>query len=48
MKKSDKEVLVHRLKWILKYIEENRVDDTKNEIEELIDEIEKFDSLIPF
>lgn len=48
MDKSDKEALVYRLNWVLKYTERGDIENIKNELETLIDEIEHFDVVVPF
>ncbi|APQ98559.1 hypothetical protein [Clostridium botulinum] len=48
MDKSDKEALVYRLNWILKYAEEEKIENIKNEVESLIDEINHYDLVVPF
>ncbi|EPY2285854.1 MAG: hypothetical protein E7210_02215 [Clostridium lundense] len=48
MDKSDKEALVYRLNWVLKYAKEGKIENIKNEVESLIDEINHYDLVVPF
>ncbi|EQB4335466.1 hypothetical protein ACYJ2V_001153 [Clostridium botulinum] len=48
MDKSDKDALVYRLNWVLKYAEEGKIENIKNEVESLIDEINHYDLVVPF
>ncbi|KOR24154.1 hypothetical protein P9J83_15930 [Clostridium sporogenes] len=48
MDKSDKDALVYRLNWVLKYAEEGEIENIKNEVESLIDEINHYDLVVPF
>lgn len=48
MKNKDKEALVYRLKWILKYAEEGRMEAIKLETKSIIKEVEKLDLVAPF
>lgn len=48
MDKSDKEALVYRLNWVLKYAEEGKIEHLKNEVESIINEVEHYDLVVPF
>nr|WP_242568571.1 hypothetical protein [Clostridium botulinum] len=48
MDKRDKDALIYRLNWILKYTEEGRLENIKNEVKSIIDEIYKYDLVAPF
>ncbi|WP_409068891.1 hypothetical protein ACFLKC_14255 [Clostridium caseinilyticum] len=48
MDKDDKEALIYRLNWVLKYTERGDIENVKNEVESMIDEIEKYDLVAPF
>ncbi|WP_163220755.1 hypothetical protein [Clostridium sporogenes] len=48
MDKYNKEALIDRLNYILKYAEEGRIENIKEEVERLLDEVEHFDVVVPF
>ncbi|MFV3012951.1 hypothetical protein ACLD43_14030 [Clostridium botulinum] len=48
MDKSDKEALVYRLNWVLKYAEEGKIEQLKNEVRSIINEVEHYDLVVPF
>ncbi|HDK7162132.1 hypothetical protein CF055_18790 [Clostridium botulinum] len=48
MDKRDKDALIYRLNLLLKYAEEERIDELKDEAKSIIDEIYKYDLVAPF
>lgn len=48
MDKKNKKALIYRLNWICKYAEEGRIENVKEEVERILDEVEQFDVVVPF
>lgn len=48
MDKKNKDALVYRLNWIRKYAEEGRIENIKEEVERLLDEVEHLNVVAPF
>ncbi|HDK7180795.1 TPA: hypothetical protein PTW06_003611 [Clostridium botulinum] len=48
MDKDTKNALLYRLNWILKYAEEGRLDNIKEEVNNIVDELNNYDLVVPF
>lgn len=48
MDKDTKNALLYRLDWVLKYAEEDRMDNLKEEVNNIVDELNNYDLVVPF
>lgn len=48
MDKDTKNALLYRLNCILKYAEEGRMDNIKEEVNNIVDELNTYDLVVPF
>ncbi|APC82193.1 hypothetical protein [Clostridium botulinum] len=48
MGEDTKTALLYRLNWILKYAEEGRMDNIKEEVNNIVDELNNYDLVVPF
>ncbi|AUN19944.1 hypothetical protein RSJ22_00150 (plasmid) [Clostridium botulinum] len=48
MDKDNKKALIYRLDWVLKYAEEGRLDNIKEEVNNIKNELSTYDLVVPF
>ncbi|HID0795979.1 TPA: hypothetical protein ACXDAB_003416 [Clostridium botulinum] len=48
MDRDTKNALLYRLNWILKYAEEGRIDNIKEEVNNIKNELSTYDLVVPF